>query len=211
MGQALNILIGWDIFTSAMLVAAVSTTYVAFGGQTSVIMTDLFQGVMLLITGLLLLLFGIEYLGGFDMFWTHLPRSHRLAFPNFNEDPSYPAVGIFWARCHGQFSHVLFLNQGMVMRLMAARSVDDSRKVRDDDAVGSHANRGSRCRLWRLGWTSTNFGWGVARHGTQRSIFITSSFLSQPGVFGLVMGASDSGIDVHCRYVDHRNLCNRSE
>ena len=78
MGQALNILIGWDIFSSAMLVAAVSTTYVAFGGKTSVIMTDLFQGVMLLITGLLLLIFGIEYLGGFDMFWSHL-REHTAS------------------------------------------------------------------------------------------------------------------------------------
>ena len=57
----------WDIFTSAMLVAAVSYLC-GFGGQTPVIMTDLFQGVMLLITGLLLLIFGIEYLGGFDMF-----------------------------------------------------------------------------------------------------------------------------------------------
>ena len=31
-----------------------------------------------------------------------------------------------------------FLNQGMVMRLMAARSVDDS-KSSNDDALGPHA------------------------------------------------------------------------
>ncbi len=189
MGQALNILIGWDIFTSAMLVAAVSTTYVAFGGQTSVIMTDLFQGVMLLITGLLLLVFGIEYLGGFDMFWTHLPRTHRLAFPNFNEDPSYPAVGIFWQDAMANSAMFYFLNQGMVMRLMAARSVDDSRKavmtmllVLMPIAALVVASGG-----W-VGQALTSAG-VLPDMEPKEAFFITSSFLSQPGVFGLVMAA----------------------
>ena len=45
MGQALNILLGVDVWLAAALVAGVSAVYVTFGGQTSVIMTDLFQGV----------------------------------------------------------------------------------------------------------------------------------------------------------------------
>jgi solute:Na+ symporter, SSS family len=189
MGQALNILIGWEIFTSAMLVAAVSTTYVAFGGQTSVIMTDLFQGVMLLITGLLLLLFGIEYLGGFDMFWTSLPRSHRMAFPDFNADASYPAVGIFWQDAMANSAMFYFLNQGMVMRLMAARSVDDSRKavmtmllVLMPIAALVVASGG-----W-VGQALTSAG-VLPDMEPKEAFFITSSFLSQPGVFGLVMAA----------------------
>lgn len=189
MGQALHILIGWEIFTSAMLVAAVSTTYVAFGGQTSVIMTDLFQGVMLLITGLLLLLFGIEYLGGFDMFWTSLPRSHRMAFPDFNADASYPAVGIFWQDAMANSAMFYFLNQGMVMRLMAARSVDDSRKavmtmllVLMPIAALVVASGG-----W-VGQALTSAG-VLPDMEPKEAFFITSSFLSQPGVFGLVMAA----------------------
>ncbi len=189
MGQALNILIGWDIFVSAMLVAAISTTYVAFGGQTSVIMTDLFQGVMLLITGLLLLVFGIEYLGGFDMFWTSLPRSHRLAFPDFNADASYPAVGIFWQDAMANSAMFYFLNQGMVMRLMAARSIDDSRKavmtmllVLMPIAALVVASGG-----W-VGQALTSAG-VLPEMEPKEAFFITSSFLSQPGVFGLVMAA----------------------
>lgn len=54
--------------------AAISAAYVTAGGQTSVIMTDLFQGLMLLVTGLLLLWLGIEHLGGPGQFWAHLPR-----------------------------------------------------------------------------------------------------------------------------------------
>ena len=83
MGKVFNILLGWPIFWSAALVGSVSACYVTVGGQTSVIMTDLFQGVMLLAVGLLLLVLGIDYLGGFDIFWQHLPRGHRQAFSHF--------------------------------------------------------------------------------------------------------------------------------
>ena len=82
----MNQLLGWPIFWSALGVACVSITYVTAGGQTSVIMTDLFQGVMLLATGLVILWLGADYLGGLDQLWNHLPREHRTAFPNFNED-----------------------------------------------------------------------------------------------------------------------------
>ena len=78
------------------MIASISAVYVTFGGQTSVIMTDLFQGFMLLLSGLLLLLLGIHSLGGFDAFWSHLPRGHRHAFNNFSSNPSFPSVGIFW-------------------------------------------------------------------------------------------------------------------
>ena len=189
MGQALNILIGWEVFFSAMLVAAISTTYVAFGGQTSVIMTDLFQGVMLLITGLLLLVFGIQYLGGFEGFWTALPRTHRMAFPEFNADASYPAVGIFWQDAMANSAMFYFLNQGMVMRLMAARSIDDSRKavmtmllVLMPIAALVVASGG-----W-VGQALTSAG-VLPEMNPKEAFFITSSFLSQPGVFGLVMAA----------------------
>ena len=51
---------------------------------------------MLLAAGLVLLLLGIHYLGGFESFWEHLPRGHRRAFNNFGDNPAFPSVGIFW-------------------------------------------------------------------------------------------------------------------
>ena len=189
MGQALNILLGWPIFAAAAGVASISAVYVTFGGQTSVIMTDLFQGVMLLITGLALLGLGIAYLGGFDVFWSHLPRSHRLAFPAFNEDPSYPAVGIFWQDAMANSAMFYFLNQGMVMRLMAARSVEDSRKamitmllVLMPVAALVVASGG-----W-VGQALTHAG-VLPELEPKEAFFITAEFLSQPGLFGLIMAA----------------------
>ena len=80
MGKALNHLLGWDIWPAAAMVASISAVYVTMGGQTSVIMTDLFQGVMLLATGAVILWLGADYLGGADLLWDHLqagtaPRS----------------------------------------------------------------------------------------------------------------------------------------
>ena len=110
MGQALNILLGWPVFYAALLVASISAVYVTFGGQTSVIMTDLFQGAMLLATGLILLILGIDHLGGFDQFWQHLPREHRLRSV-YNEDPSFPP-SVYLAGRHGELSHVLLSKPG---------------------------------------------------------------------------------------------------
>ena len=189
MGQALNILLGIPIFTSAAVVAAVSATYVTFGGQTSVIMTDLFQGFMLLATGLLLLILGINYLGGIDEFWGHLPRTHRMAFPEFNSDPSYPAVGIFWQDAMANSAMFYFLNQGMVMRLMAARSIDDSRKAMMTMLLLLMPI--AALVVASGGWV----GKALVHAGVmpelppKEAFFLTAEFLAQPGVFGLIMAA----------------------
>ena len=129
MGRVLESLLGWDILTAAIIVASVSAIYVTMGGQTSVIMTDLFQGLMLLAAGILILLLGIHHLGGFDQFWGHLPRPHRLAFNNFNEDPSFPSVGIFWQDAIANSAFFYFLNQGILMRFMATRNIREARRA----------------------------------------------------------------------------------
>ena len=190
MGQALHILLGWDIRFAAVLVAAISAVYVTFGGQTSVIMTDLFQGAMLMATGLILLLLGVAYLGGFGEFWSHLPRGHRMAFPHFNADPAYPAVGIFWQDGMANTAMFYFLNQGMVMRLLAARSVRDSRKAVATVFIV----------LMPIAAVVVASGGWVARalvHAGKldpaiegkEAFFIAADLLAVPGVFGLIMAA----------------------
>ena len=80
MGTALEALLGLDVFTAACIVACISAVYVTWGGQTSVIVTDLFQGFMLILAGGLIFYFGIEALGGFGDFWGTLKPEHRMAF-----------------------------------------------------------------------------------------------------------------------------------
>lgn len=195
MGKVLNILLGWPIWPAAILVAAVSAVYVTAGGQTSVIMTDLFQGVMLLVTGLVLLGLGIAYLGGFGELWQHLPRGHRLAFPNFNEDPSFPAVGIFWQDAFANTAMFYFLNQGVIMRFLSARSPREGRK----------AMFGVVLILMPLAAVVVAGGGWVARalvHAgalpstldSGEAFFVAASLLSQPGIFGLILAAMTAAL-----------------
>ena len=190
MGKALNILLGWPVLGCAVMVAAVSACYVTFGGQTSVIMTDLFQGVMLLGAGLLILLLGIDYLGGFDLFWQHLPRGHRTAFPHFNADPAFSGVGIFWQDAMANSAMFYFLNQGMVMRFMAARSVHHARKAALFMPLVLMPL--AACVVASGGWV----GRALVHAGVlppdmpaDRAFFVAAEFLARPGVFGLVIAA----------------------
>ena len=190
MGKVLNALLGWDIALAACLVAAVSCTYVTAGGQTSVIMTDLLQGVMLLLAGGLILFLGIDYLGGFEAFWTHLPRSSRLAFPNFNEDPDFPSVGIFWQDGVANSAMFYFLNQGIIMRFLAAKSLAESRKAAFSlvmilMVVGA-------CIVGVGGWLAralVHSGDLPPTLPASQAFYAATEFLSRPGIFGCILAA----------------------
>jgi len=190
MGKALYHLLGWPVLMSAVIVGTISAVYVSAGGQTSVIMTDLFQGAMLLAVGVLLLLLGVGALGGLDAFWEHLPRGHRRAFPPFNADPSYPAGGVFWQDGIANTAMFYFLNQGMVMRLLSAKSVEDSRKA--VIAVFLILMPIAAMVVASGGWVARAMVHGGALDpgvGGGEAFFVVADLLARPGVFGLIMAA----------------------
>ena len=119
---------GW-VIPFAILVAGLCMAYEFTGGQTSVIFTDLLQGVLLLVVGLGLFLAGVYHVGGFERFWELLPEGHGRALPNFNEDPSFNFVGIFWQDGLAGGLAFYFMNQGMLLRFLSARSVATARKA----------------------------------------------------------------------------------
>jgi SSS family solute:Na+ symporter len=189
MGRVLESLLGWDVLTAAALVACVSAVYVTFGGQTSVIMTDLFQGVMLLLAGGLILVLGIHFLGGIGPFWESLPRGHRHAFANFNEDPSFPSVGIFWQDAMANSAFFYFLNQGILMRFMAARSVQESRKAAI--ALPLLLMPIAAVVVASGGWIGRSLveSGAVPPMDPKEAFYLSAEFLSRPGVFGLILAA----------------------
>lgn len=190
MGVVLNLLIGWPIWVSAAIVAVISATYVTAGGQTSVIMTDLLQGVMLLFVGFLILFLGASYMGGLDIFWDNLPREYRLAFPNFNEDGSFPSVGIFWQDAIAGSAMLYFLNQGMVMRFLAAKSLNESRKALI--ATVLILMLVASVVVASGGWIARSFVNAGILPDTisgEQAFFIATDLLSRPGMFGFVLAA----------------------
>ena len=110
-------------------IAIITGVYTTFGGQTAVIFTDLLQGGILIITGVIIFLMGISYLGGFDTFWNLLPANWRLPLASFNSPPDFNFVGIFWQDGIAGSVGFLFMNMGLLMRFMSAKSVNEGRKA----------------------------------------------------------------------------------
>jgi len=194
MGVVVNILVGWPIPLAALAVATVSATYVTFGGQSSVIMNDLINGVFLLLVGGLIIVLGASYLGGMDLLWLNLPRTARLAFPNFNQDPEFPAVGVFWQDALANSAMFYFLNQGIIMRFMSAKSLNETRKATVVMVVV----------LMTIGSLVVASGGLVARAFThagvlpevpaRQAFFIAAELLSRPGIFGLILAAMTAAL-----------------
>lgn len=190
MGKVVHALVGIPIFWAALIVAVISATYVTSGGQTSVIMTDLLQGVMLLAAGLLVIASGIAHIGGVELFWENLPRSHRLAFPNFAEDARFPTVGIFWQDAIANSAMFYFLNQGVMMRFMAARSLEHSKKAALATLVVLMTV--AACVVGGGGWAAAalvNSGHLPQGIDPAEAFYVATELVSRPGIFGLVLAA----------------------
>jgi SSS family solute:Na+ symporter len=131
MAKMLSPILGdsWSLMEIIWIVAVVAGVYITFGGQTAVIFTDLLQGFILLFAGILLFMLGLNWFGGFEAFWNILPVEFKLPLSNFNDDPGFNFVGIFWQDAVAGSIGFLFMNQGLVMRFLACRSVDHGRKA----------------------------------------------------------------------------------
>ncbi len=187
-GRALQPVLGWDVFTGALVACVLVTLYVLAGGQTSVIMTDLAQGIILLVAGVGLFLAGVLHVGGFVDFWAWLPESHRQAFSPFNRPDNFSFIGIYVQDGLANSGAFLLMNQGILMRFLALRGMKDAKKM---------------VAVWLLalsplaaiavsggGWIA----WVLAARGeietTAQDAFVSAArFLCSPGVFGLILAA----------------------
>ena len=128
-GKTLQPLLGLDLFTIIFIVAVISGVYITFGGQTAVIFTDLAQGFILIFAGIMVFLLGINYVGGFSIFWNALSPEFKLPLAHFNHPANFNFVGIFWQDGIAGSVGFLFMNQGLIMRFMACKSVHEGRKA----------------------------------------------------------------------------------
>ena len=129
LGSLLQPILGWEINTIIIVVAVISGIYVSLGGQTAIIFTDFLQGIILLFAGLLIFGLGIAYLGGFDLFWNNLSIANKLPLANFNSPPDFNFAGIFWQDGIVGSVGFAFMNQAVIMRFLAARSVVHARRA----------------------------------------------------------------------------------
>lgn len=199
LGVALHAIVpGISAFQWAGIISVVVAAYVAFGGQTAVIMTDLLQAVLLLSAGLFLFFLGLDYLedhnpeglSGIVAFWKGLPPEHRMPFSGLTTPAKFPMVGILWQDLFGASMFFYFGNQGLIMRFLACKSVADGRRalivlmlVLMPIAILAVGNAG-----W-LGRSLASFDL-IPKDSDPNNIFIiVTELVTQPGVFGLILAA----------------------
>jgi len=129
MGKTLQPILGWNIYTIVGVVAVIAGIYITFGGQTAVIFTDLAQGFILIFAGILIFILGLNYIGGFFPFWESLTPEFKLPLAHFNQPSNFNFSGIFWQDGVAGSVGFLFMNQGLIMRFIACKSVNEGRKA----------------------------------------------------------------------------------
>ncbi|MCX8106477.1 MAG: sodium:solute symporter family protein [Ignavibacterium album] len=175
-----------------IVIALIVGIYITYGGQTAVIFTDLAQGFILIFAGMLVFVLGIDYLGGFKVFWDLLPTEWKLPLAHFNDPPGFNFVGIFWQDGVAGSVGFLFMNMGLIMRFMACKSVDEGRKAAAFNILFMLPI--SAVVVGNAGWIGKAISIAnpnvVPPTTNPDSIFVVvANVISHPGVFGFIMAA----------------------
>ncbi|MBE0536626.1 MAG: sodium/solute symporter [Phycisphaerae bacterium] len=188
LGKTLHTLLGWNIMTGAAVTAVAVALYVYIGGQTAIIMTDLAQGIILLIAGMGLFAAGIYHFGGFGDFWALLPQSHKYAFSDFAGPPEFSFVGIYVQDALANTGALMLMHQGFIMRFLSLKSVHDSRRmvVAWILILTPLAAVATSCGGW-IAKALVNSGELETSPGD--SFVKAANFLFAPGIFGFILAA----------------------
>lgn len=91
-----NQFLGVDFWTGAIILVVVTGVYTIFGGLHAVMYTEAIQAIVLLLGSLVLLIFGLKEVGGWDHLISILPKEKLNMFPPLS-DPEFPWAGILFA------------------------------------------------------------------------------------------------------------------
>lgn len=124
-GILLNAIVGWDIYTSAVVIVLATGLYTVVGGLAAVIYTDLVQTFVLLSGSLALTLIGLDKAGGWDAVVAKTPPEFWSMFKPMS-DPDFPWTGIvfgapilgIWYWCTDQY---------IVQRVLSGKNLDETR------------------------------------------------------------------------------------
>ncbi|MFM8348314.1 MAG: sodium:solute symporter family transporter, partial [Bacteroidota bacterium] len=117
---------GFDFWTSALVLVVLTGIYTVLGGMRAVAYTEALQAVVLLLGSIILTIIGLNELGGWDAMIAATPKEKLNMFPPLS-DPEFPWAGILFA------SPVVGLwywctDQYIVQRCLAAASEQEARR-----------------------------------------------------------------------------------
>lgn len=116
---------GWDIYTSSLVLIILTGIYTVLGGLSAVIYTELLQSFVLIGGATLLTILGLNEVGGISGLAAKVPASYFSMFKPMS-DPEFPWTGIIfgapilgiWYWCTDQF---------IVQRVLSAKNLSHAR------------------------------------------------------------------------------------
>lgn len=121
----LNMLFGWDIYTSSLIMVIATGIYTIAGGLAAVIYTELIQAFILIGGAIVLTIVGLSKAGGLGGLMETIPKDHWSMLKPIDH-PDYPWLGMIfglpilgiWYWCTDQY---------IVQRALGAKNVDHAR------------------------------------------------------------------------------------
>ncbi len=115
-----------NIYASAVIVVLLTGIYTVFGGSYSVIKTNIFQGLIMIISTTIFTLFGLNAVGGFSGLKESLPIDYFQIFKPIN-DPDFPWTGILFGAPIIAFWYWI-TDQYIVQKVLSAKNINEARK-----------------------------------------------------------------------------------
>jgi SSS family solute:Na+ symporter len=124
-GILLKVVMGWNIYTSSIILVVATGIYTILGGMSAVIYTELIQTIILLIGAIALTVIGVNKVGGWEELVANVPADHMHMFKAMS-DPDFPWTGVviapfivgIWYWC---------TDQSIVQRALAAKNIDHAK------------------------------------------------------------------------------------
>lgn len=118
-------LLGWDMYTSTIIMVVLTGIYTIMGGLGAVIYTSLIQTIILIGGAITLTVIGLNEVGGFTGLQERLPADYFSMFKPVS-DPDFPWTGMvfgapilgIWYWCTDQY---------IVQRVLSARNINHAR------------------------------------------------------------------------------------
>ncbi len=123
-GILLNAVVGWDMYTSAVVIVIITGIYTLLGGLSAVIYTDLVQMFILIIGSIILTMIGLSEAGGWANLVANTPADFWNMFKPLSH-PDFPWTGIIfgapilgiWYWCTDQY---------IVQRVLSAKNLTNA-------------------------------------------------------------------------------------
>ena len=127
---ALEATTGISTTASVILIGLVCTFYSTIGGIKAVLITDVFQSILMLIAVIVVIVTEAVDVGGLDKIWEIAREGSRIEFDNISMDPTVRHT--WWSLTFGGFFTYLSLfgsNQVQVQRMLTIRNLKDARSA----------------------------------------------------------------------------------